>query len=156
MDGVIYMEDHDYIYKIGSLVYSGLVFLILYPLVLGIVNLITKFSKWELIMLISVYLVTAFSIFGLWIYAKSKRVRIEDEQITFKSILGEYILEPADVRRVVFYIDTRGQEIVQIWTKRKNFSLTEFYFPFPELMTDLEGFIEKHAVRTNFTGRLTG
>jgi len=150
------MEDHDYIYKIGSLIYPGLIFLILYPLVLGIFYVINKFSKLELIMLIFIYLVTVFCIFGLWIYAKSKRVRIEDEQITFKSILGEYILEPADVRRVVFYIDTRGQEIAQIWTRRRNFSLSEFYFPFPELMTDLEGFIDKHAIRTNFTGRLTG
>jgi hypothetical protein len=150
------MEDHDYIYKLGSLIYPGLIFLILYPLVLGIFNLITVFSRLEFIMLILIYLVTAFSIFGLWIYAKSKRVRIEDQQIIFKSFLGEYILEPADVRRVVFHCDARGQEIAQIWTKRKNFSLSEFYFPFPELMTDLEGFIDKHSIRTNYTGRLTG
>jgi Ca2+/Na+ antiporter len=150
------MKDHDYIYKMVSLIYTGLIFLILYPLVLGIFNLITEFSRLELIMLILIYLVAAFSIFGLWIYAKSKHVRIEDQQIIFKSILGEYILEPADVRRVVFYCDTRGQEIAQIWTRHKNFCLSKFYFPFPELMTDLEGFIDKHTIRTNFTGRLTG
>lgn len=149
------MEDHDYVYKIRSLVYPGLIFLILYPLGLGIFSLMTDFFRLELIMLILIYVVTALIIFGLWIYAKSKHVIIEDEQITFKSILGEYILEPSDVRRVVFYCDARGQEIAQIWTKRKNFSLSEFYFPFPELMTDLEGFIDKHAIRTNFTGRLS-
>jgi Ca2+/Na+ antiporter len=150
------MEDHNYIYKMGSLIYPGLIFLILYPLILGIFYLITQFSRLEFVILILIYLLTAFSIFGIWIYAKSKRVRIEDQQIIFKSILGEYILEPADVRRVAFYCDTKGQEIAQIWTGRKNFRLSEYYFPFPELMTDLEGFIDKHAIRTNFTGRLTG
>ncbi|MFZ3101958.1 MAG: hypothetical protein WA131_06060 [Desulfitobacteriaceae bacterium] len=150
------MEDHDYVYKMGSLILPGLVFLIVYPMTVGVVYLVTKFSKLELQMLILLYVITALGILGLWVFAKSKHVLIEDQVIIFKSILGEYTLEPADVRRVVFYWNAKGQEIAQIWTKRKTFYLSEFYFPFPELMSDLEGFIEENAIRTNLTGRVTG
>ena len=150
------MEEHDYTYKMGPLILPGLFFLVIYPMVVGAIYLVTRFSRLELQILIFIYGVTAFCILGLWIYAKSKHVRIEDQQIIFKSILGEYSIEPADVRRVVFYWNAKGQEIAQIWTKRKNFYLSEFYFPFPELMSDLEYFIEDHDIRTNLTGRLTG
>lgn len=153
---VLSVEDHDYVYKMGPLVLSGLVFLIVYPMIVGVVYLVTKFSKLELQILILLYLVTAFCILGLWVFAKSKHVLIKDQEIIFKSIIGEYTLEPADVRRVVFYWNAKGQEIAQIWTKRKTFYLSEFYFPFPELMSDLEGFIEDYAIRTNLTGRITG
>ena len=150
------MEEHEYIYKMGPLILPGLIFFIIYPLVIGAVYLATKYSKLEFIVLNVIYLVAVLSILGLWAYAKSKHVLIEDHQIIFKSILGEYFLEPADVRRVVFYWNGKGQEIAQIWTKRKTFYLSEFYFPFPELMSDLEGFIEDHAIRTNLNGRITG
>ncbi|MHB8126489.1 MAG: hypothetical protein ACYDEJ_12780 [Desulfitobacteriaceae bacterium] len=148
------MEEHNYVYKMGPLIFPGLIFLIIYPLVVGVVYIVTEFSRFELQMLISIYFITALCILGLWIFAKSKHVRIEEQQIIFTSILGEYTLEPADVRRVVFYWNANGQEIAQIWTKRKNFYLSESYFPFPELMSDLEGFIEDHAIRTNLTGRI--
>ena len=107
-------------------------------------------------MLILLYLITAFCIFGLWVYAKSKRVLIEEQEIIFKSVLGEYTLEPSDIRWVAFHWNAKVQEIAQIWTKRKTFYLSEFYFPFPELMSDLEGFIENHGIRTNLTGRING
>ncbi len=154
--GVFSVEDHDYVYKMGPLILPGLVFLIVYPLIVGVVYLVTKFSKLELQMLILLYVATTFCILGLWVFAKTKHVLINEQEIIFKSILGEYTLEPTDVRRVVFYWNTKGQEIAQIWTKRKTFYLSEFYFPFPELMSDLEGFIEDHAIRTNLAGRVTG
>jgi hypothetical protein len=150
------LEDHDYVYRVGTLLYQGLTFLILYPLIVYIIYLATEFSRLELLVLSLIYLIAALGILGVWIYAKSRLVRIEDQQITFKSIMGEYILEPADVRRVVIHWDNKGREFVQVWTKGKSFSLSEYYFPFPELMSDLENFIESHDIRTNFTGRLTG
>jgi hypothetical protein len=152
---VFFLEEHDYVYRIGTLLYQGLTFLILYPLITYILYLITGYSRLEVLILIIIYLLSLFGLLGVWIYAKSKRIRIEDQQITFKSILGEYILEPADVRRVVFHWDAKGREIVQVWTKGKSFSLSEYYFPFPELMSDLENFIKSHDIRTNLAGQMT-
>ncbi|HUX78156.1 MAG TPA: hypothetical protein VMW10_00180, partial [Alphaproteobacteria bacterium] len=85
----------------------------------------------------------------LWAIGKSKHVQIKDRQIVFQSLLGKRILEPQDIRRVAFYFDGKGQEIAQIRTKEELYYVSEFYFPFPELMSDLENFIQKYGLRSN-------
>lgn len=149
------MDEHDYVYLMRPLVVPGLVFLIVYPLVIGGVHFFSKLPSLELKVLIGIYVVSALGILALWVIGKSKRVQINDGKIIFRSLLGERILEPQDIRRVAFYFDQQGQEIAQIRTNDALFYVSEYYFPFPELMSDLEHFIHQYDVRSNLS-RNTG
>jgi len=144
------MEEHDYVYQLRPLIIPGLVFLILYPLVMGSVHLFRKLPSLELAVLLGIYITAGLGIIALWVIGKSKHVQIKDQQIVFRSLLGEHILEPKDIRRVAFYFDGKGQEIAQIRTSDKLFYVSEFYFPFPELMSDLENLITQYDLRSNF------
>lgn len=143
------MEEHDYIYQLRPLVIPGLVFLILYPLVVGGVHIFSKLPALELKILIGIYVVSGLGILALWVVGRSKRIIIDGQQIIFSSLLGEHILEPKDIRRVAIYFDDHGQEIAQIRTGKDSFYVSDLYFPFPELMSDLEIFIQQHAIRSN-------
>lgn len=145
------MDEHDYVYLMKPLVIPGLVFLIVYPLVIGSVHFFSKLPILELRVLIGIYVLCGLGILSLWIIAKSKRVRISHEHIVFHSLLGEHILEPQDIRRVAFYFDHKGREIAQIRSNDTLFYVTEFYFPFPELMSDLEQFILQYDIRSNLS-----
>ena len=143
------MEEHDYVYQLRPLIIPGLLFLILYPLVMGSVHLFWKLPSLELAVLVGIYVTAGLGIIALWVIGKSKHVEFKDQQIVFRSLLGEHILEPKDIRRVAFYFDGKGQEIAQIRTGDKFFYVSEFYFPFPELMSDLENFIMQYDLRSN-------
>ncbi len=145
------MDEHDYVYLMRPLVVPGLVFLIVYPLIIGSLHVFSKLPIVELRVLIGIYVVSGLGILALWVIGKSKRVQINDGQIVFRSLLGERILEPQDIRRVAFYFDQRGQEIAQIRTNDALFYVSEHYFPFPELMSDLESFIQQYDVRSNLS-----
>lgn len=145
------MDEHDYVYLMRPLVVPGLVFLIVYPLVIGSVHVFKKLPIVELKVLIGIYVISVLGILALWVIGKSKHVQINDGQIIFRSLLGEHILEPKDIRRVAFYFDQKGQEIAQIRTNDTLFYVSEFYFPFPELMSDLENFIQQYDVRSNLS-----
>ena len=101
-------------------------------------------------MLVGIYVIAGLGIVALCVIGKSQHVKFRDEQIVFSSLLGEHILEPKDIRRVAFYFDGKGQEVAQIRTSDKFFYVSEFYFPFPELMSDLENFIMEYDLRSNF------
>ncbi|KGP75039.1 hypothetical protein JT05_12830 [Desulfosporosinus sp. Tol-M] len=143
------MDEHDYVYQLRPLIVPAVMFLILYPLVIGGVHFFNKLPIIELRILIGIYVTAAFGILFLWVIGKSKHVYIKDRQIVFRSLLGTHILEPQDIRRVAFYFDGKGQEVAQIRTGGKLYYLSEFYFPFPELMSDLEIFIQKYDLRSN-------
>ena len=143
------MDEHDYVYRLRPLIVPGLVFLIMYPLVLGSLNFFRKLPSLELAVLIGIYATAALGIICLWIIGKSKHVQFKNSQIIFWSLLGKRILEPQDIRRVAFYFDGKGREVAQISTKGDVFYVSEFYFPFPELMSDLEGFIQEYNLRSN-------
>lgn len=143
------MDEHDYVYQLKPLIVPGLLFLILYPLVLGSISFFSKLPGIELKVLIGIYVIAGIGILFLWFLGKSKRIQFEDEQIVFHSLLGKRVIEPKDIRRIAIYFDGKGQEIAQIRTSGDIYYLTEFYFPFPELMTDLEDFIQKYGLRTN-------
>lgn len=143
------MDEHDYVYLMRPLVVPGLVFLIVYPFVIGSVHFFSKLPLLELRILIAIYIVSVLGIIALWVIGKSKRVQIKEEQIIFRSLLGEHILGPQDIRRVALYFDQSGQEIAQIRTNNALFYVSEFYFPFPELMSDLEHFIQQYDIRSN-------
>lgn len=143
------MEEHDYVYQLRPLIIPGLVFLILYPLVVGGVHIFSKLPVLELSILIGIYGVSGLGILVLWIVGRSKRIVVSGQQIIFSSLLGEHILEPKDIRRVAIYFDDKGQEIAQIRTGKDSFYVSDLYFPFPELMSDLEIFIQQHEIRSN-------
>jgi len=144
------MEEHDYVYQLRPLIIPGLVFLILYPFVVGSLHLFRELPSIELGVLLGIYVTASLGIIALWIIGKSKHVQVNDQRIVFRSLLGEHILEPKDIRRVAFYFDGKGQEVAQIRSGDKFFYVTEFYFPFPELMSDLENFIVQYDLRSNF------
>lgn len=143
------MDEHDYVYQLRPLIIPGVVFLLIYPVVIGVLHFFSKLPSLELRVLIGIYVTAAVGILCLWVIGKSKHVQIKDRQIVFRSLLGKHILEPQDIRRVAFYFDGKGQEIAQISTKGDYYYVSEFYFPFPELMSDLENFIQKHDLRSN-------
>ncbi|AFM42442.1 hypothetical protein Desaci_3561 [Desulfosporosinus acidiphilus SJ4] len=148
------MDEHEYIYQLKPLVIPGLFFLLLYPVLLGCIYLFHKFPSLELRVLAGIYVICALGILFLWVIGKSKRVLIKDQQIVFNSLLGKHVLEPKDIRRVAFYFDGKGQEVAQIRTGDIFYYLSEFYFPFPELMSDLETFIKLHGLRSNLQNYL--
>jgi len=143
------MDEHDYVYQLRPLIVPGIVFLILYPLLIGVVHFFSKLPILELRVLIGTYVMAMLGILTLWVIGKSKHVHIKDRQIVFQSLLGKRILEPQDIRRVAFYFDGKGQEVAQIRTEDELYYVSEFYFPFPELMSDLENFIQKYGLRSN-------
>lgn len=145
------MEEHDYVYQMRPLIIPGLVFLILYPLIIGGVHVFSKLPTLELRVLIGIYVITGLGIITLWVVGKSKRIIMNGGQIVFSSLLGVHTLEPKDIRRVAFYFDDKGQEIAQIRTSQELYYVSEFYFPFPELMSDLEIFIQQYDIRSNLT-----
>jgi len=144
------MEEHDYVYQLRPLIIPGLVFLMLYPLVMGSMYLFRKLPSLELSVLLGIYVVAALGIVALCVIGKSQHVKFKDGRIVFYSVLGEHVLEPKDIRRVAFYFDGKGQEVAQIRTSNKSFYVSEFYFPFPELMSDLENYIMEYDLRSNF------
>ena len=146
------MEEHDYVYQLRPLIVPGLMFLIIYPLVMGSIYVFSKLPSVELKVLLGIYVISGLGIVALWVIGKSKHVRINDQQIIFSSLLGEHILVPKDVRRVAFYFDGKGQEVAQIRANEVFYYISEFYFPFPELMSDLENFIQRYDLRSNIEG----
>lgn len=143
------MDEHDYVYLIRPLIIPGLLFLILFPVVVGVVHVIRNLPGLELKILIAIYVITGLGIFATWVIGKTKHVQILDHNIVFGSILGKHVLGPEDIRRVAFYFDNKGQEIAQIRSRSKLFYVSECYFPFPELMSDLEKFILRYDIRSN-------
>jgi hypothetical protein len=143
------MDEHDYVYQLRPLIVPGLVFLILFPFVIGGVHFFLKLPSLELAILMGIYVTAGLGIIALWVIGKSKHVQINDQHIVFRSLLGKHILEPKDIRRVAFYFDGKGQEIAQIRTSDECFYVSEFYFPFPELMSNLENFIRQYDLRSN-------
>src|ERR1700730_9835333 len=143
------MEEHDYVYQLRPLIVSSVIFLILYPLVIGGVHYFSQLPTLELWVLTGVYITAMLGILSLWMIGKSQHVQIKDGKIIFQSIIGKHVLEPLDIRRVAFYFDKKGQEVAQIRTESKLYYVSEFYFPFPELMSDLEIFIQKYGLRSN-------
>lgn len=144
-------DEHEYRYQIKPLIIPGVLFLIGYPVLTLLLGLVLKVSRLEAYILASLYALTLLGISGLWVYGRSKRLRIEEDYINLYSLSGERQLAPGDIRRVALYTLPKGEEVVQIKTRNQVFYISEFYFPFPELMVDLERFVKNHAIRSNIS-----
>lgn len=143
-------EEHEYQYQLKPLIVPGTVFLIGYLIAITFLVFALKISWLERYILSSIYGVTFLGILGLWIYGRSKGLRIEEDSLHFYSLSGERHLAQEDIRRVTLYTLPKGEEIVQIKTCRNQvYYLSELYFPFPELMSDLEQFVGRHRIHSN-------
>lgn len=143
------MEGNEYVYRIRPLVVPGLVFIILYPIVVGSLSYLFNLPELYLRIFSWIYVASTIYLLLTWLTAKSKRVIVEGNIIVFRSIFGRQILEPKDIRKASFYWVSRSEEIVQIKAGRKIYYLSSLYFPFNELLTDLEQFILTHNIRSN-------
>lgn len=144
------MEEQEYFYQLKPLVLPGGIYLLSFPVFAALFWFVVKIPVIELSILFSIYLVTAGGIAALWIYGRNKSFRVEGNHLVWKTLRGEQFITPEEIRRIALFTTRQGKEIVQIKTKYKDFYLTEFYFPFPELMTELEQFIRVNDIRTNF------
>jgi len=141
------MAEHDYDYQLRPLAVPAVAFLIFYPAALWLLDYFGKFPVLEIKILSGIYAVSALILVIILIVIKSTRVRISDQQISFRSLLGTKVLKPQAIRRVAFYYDRSGREMVQIRTEKADYYLNDHYFPFPELMADLEEFVQRHNLR---------
>jgi len=144
------VSQHGYKYRLKPLVVPGLMFLILYPLFVGALYLITKFSTLELKILVGIYAATALGILSTWVYASGKSIRVEEDRIVFKTIFGAKNLTPADIRKIVLFWTPQKKEVAQIVTKRDTYYICDLYFAYPELMANIERFVKMHHIRSNF------
>ncbi|KUO66070.1 MAG: hypothetical protein APF84_12165 [Gracilibacter sp. BRH_c7a] len=143
------MEGNEYVYRIRPLVVPGLVFIILYPLIVGGLSYLFNLPELYLSIFSWIYIVSTIFLLLTWLTAKSKRIIVEGNNIVFRSLFGRKILEPKDIRKASFYWVSQNEEIVQIKTSKQVYYLSNLYFPFNELLTDLEQFIMTHHIRSN-------
>ncbi len=145
------MEEQVYSYQVKPLLIPGGLYLVITPLVLAVLHYGLKIAALEFNVLRVIYLLTALGIAAIWIYGRSKNFRVSDNQLVFASLRGEHSLSPAEIRRIALFTTKQGKEIVQIKTKKQDYYLSDLYFPFPELMTELEQYIRENEIRTNFS-----
>ncbi|NLI93272.1 MAG: hypothetical protein GX434_14140 [Peptococcaceae bacterium] len=145
------MEGHEYVYRMKPLVIPGLGYLILYPVLLGTISYVFLFPQIYIKIFSGIYIVSALIILLIWLTAKSKRIIVDDHIIIFRSLAGKEIIEPHDIRKASFFWTKRNEEIVQIKAGKKVFYLSNLYFPFNELMTDIEDFILNNNIRSNLS-----
>ncbi|HHY25354.1 MAG TPA: hypothetical protein GX523_01150 [Desulfitobacterium dehalogenans] len=145
------MEEQIYSYQVKPLLIPGGLYLVIAPLALAVLHYGLKISAMETTILRVIYGLTALGIVAVCVYGRSKSFRISDNQLVFGSLRGEYSLSPAEIRRIALFTTKQGKEIVQIKTKKQDYYLSDLYFPFPELMTELEQYIKENEIRTNFS-----
>lgn len=146
------MNEHGYKYQLRPLLVPGLVFLILYPLIVGGVYYLTRFSALELKLLSGIYGLAAMGILAGWTYAAGKSVRIEQDRIILKSFFGQKVIEPHEIRKIVLFWTPQKKEVAQIVTRKDAYYVSDLYFAFPELMANIERFVKTHSIRSNFAG----
>ncbi len=145
------MLGQEYVYRMKPMVMPGLGYLILYPLIAGIFSYVIFLPEIYVKVFSGIYTVSALIILFIWLIAKSKRIIIDENIIVFRSLLGKHLLEPKDIRKASFYWVRKNEEIVQIKTGKKVYYLSNLYFPFNELLTDLEEFIVANNIRSNLS-----
>ena len=145
------MDVHQYIYRMKPLVLPGLAYLFLYPFLVGGVSYFLDIPQLYLVVLSGIYVVSALIIIFIWITAKSKRITIDNNAIVFRSLFGKTVIEPKDIRKASFAWTQDNDEIVLLKTMKQNYYLSDLYFPFNELLTDLEELIMTHNIRSNLS-----
>jgi len=145
------METHEYVYRMKPLVVPGLGYLILYPLIIGAIAYFLSLDQIYVTLFVGIYIVTAVVIFGTWIAAKSSKILIDNDTIVFCSLKGKTVLKPKDIRRASFIWTKKNDEIVILKAGKKVYYLSALYFPFNELLSDLEELITNNNIRSNLS-----
>lgn len=145
------MEGHEYVYRMKPMIVPGLGYLILYPLLTGVISFVFTLPEIYLRIFSGIYAISTLLIILIWLTAKSNRIIVDDNMIILRSLFGKHIIEPKDIRKASFFWTRKNEEIVQLKTGKKVFYLSNFYFPFNELLTDLEEFIIANNVRSNLS-----
>ncbi|UWG98512.1 hypothetical protein LPY66_06835 [Dehalobacter sp. DCM] len=131
------------------IVIPGILYLILYPVLFASISFFISLPDLYLLVLAGIYAVTVLVILTIWLTAKSKRIAITGNTIIFRSLFGKRVLEPKDIRKTAFFWTKKNEEIVLIKAGKKVYYLTDHYFPYNELLTDLEEYIANHHIRSN-------
>lgn len=145
------MEGQEYVYRMKPLVIPGLGYLVLYPLIVGVICVVFYLPEIYLTIFSGIYTGSALLILIIWLNAKSKKIVFEENTIIFRSLFGKQVIEPKDIRKASFFWTKRSDEIVQLKVGKRVYYLTDLYFPFNELLTDLEEFILKYDIRSNLS-----
>jgi hypothetical protein len=142
------MQAKVYTFQIKRLLGSALAFFVLYPGLLFLCNFIGLPARHGMILTL-IYITTSVALMIILVLAASQKVLIENDTLTFRSLLNTEIVEPSDIRRVTFRKMRRREDIIRIRTNNKTYLLSEFYFPFDELSMELEELIRRHNVKSN-------
>jgi len=145
------LDANEYTYRMKPLVLPGLAYIIIYPLIVGTVSFSLNLSQNHLMTLLGIYAVSVVIILLIWVTARSKKVIVNNGSVVFRSIAGKTLIEPDDIRKVSFIWTKRNDEIVLLKTGKRTYYLSDLYFPFNELLTDLEEFIVYNNVRSNLS-----
>jgi len=144
------VDGNEYIYKMKPIVMPVLLYIILYPIIMAAISYVFFLPDLHVRILSIIYIATSLIILYIWLQAKSKRVIFENDMIVFRSLFRREIVEPKDMKKAIFFWTPRKEEVVQIKTSKYTYYLSNLYFPYTELLTDLEQFIIANRIRSNF------
>lgn len=141
----------EYIYRIKPLLVPGILFILLYPLFIGPLSFYFFLPGIYVKFFAVIYLVTVLCIIIFWLNGRSKRVVFKDNKIVLRSLFRNVVLRPENISKVLFFWTNKQEEIVQIYSGKNKYFLSDLYFPYAELLTDLEFFISENDIRNNLT-----
>ncbi|MDR0435002.1 MAG: hypothetical protein LBH21_08145 [Gracilibacteraceae bacterium] len=142
------MQAKVYVFQIRRLLTPALLFLLLYPALLALFCFLSKLPARYGQIFTLIYIVTFIVLVVIIVLAYSQKLLIDEDTLVFSSLLTRETLEPGDIKRITFSRPRRREEIVRIRAGGKTYLLSDFYFPFNELLIDLEEWIRRHQVNT--------
>lgn len=141
----------EYVYRLRPLLIPGILFILLYPLFIGPLSFYFFLPGVYVKIFAGIYLVTVLSIGLLWLNGKSKKVVFKDNKVVLRSLFKNVILRPENISKILFFWTKKQEEVVQIYSGKNKYFLNDLYFPYAELLTDLEIFISENDIRNNLT-----
>jgi hypothetical protein len=141
----------EYVYRLRPLLIPGVLFILLYPLFIGPLSFYFFLPGVYVKIFAGIYLVTVLSIGLLWLNGKSKKVVFKDNKVVLRSLFKNVILRPENISKILFFWTKKQEEGVQIYSGKNKYFLNDLYFPYAELLTDLEIFISENDIRNNLT-----
>jgi hypothetical protein len=129
----------------------SVVFLVLYPVILFLLVKFIKIDAFFGQVFSVIYILSLLTLAVILTLAKSQKLQVDGEdQLTFISLLGSETIEPGEILRVTVK-RRRGKEVVWIRTDAKLYLLMDSYFPYNELLGDIEDIVFRYQIRTNLT-----
>ncbi|MDR1603558.1 MAG: hypothetical protein LBS10_02040 [Gracilibacteraceae bacterium] len=142
------MQEKVYQFQIGRLLKPALAFWLLCPILPVLWRLGQLPARYGMILTL-IYIAAAIALVVILVFARSQRVLIEDDKLTFRSLLSSATLEPADISRINFRKLRRRGEVILVRAGGKTYLLSDFYSPFEELSIDIRELVERRQIRSN-------